>query len=64
MQLNQTLRSLVGRSVEGTFGFQLMLLDHATEETLAAIQRTVGALCQQHEQRHHVRAAAPVFEVT
>lgn len=48
MQLNQTLRSLVGQSVQGTFGVQLLLRDHATEETLAAIQRTVDALYQRH----------------
>lgn len=43
MLLNQNLRSLVGQPVQGTLGLQLLLQDHATEETLAAIQRAVGA---------------------
>lgn len=63
MQLNQALRSVVGKSVEGTFGLQLLLQDHATESTLAEIQRAANTLYQQHEQQHHVRLGTPVFEV-
>lgn len=63
MSISSQLSKLIGTKMTGTFQLQMMLMDHATEEQVHAIQVKANHQYSEYLQRHRLPTVTPVFQI-